>query len=500
MFELSEKLFHSFDIRIDSTFFTKQVSEKLAHAEAYYFINDLKLNSILLCRDARLMGAEILEYYAELFSSFGFTVYITPSPVSTCLFYYSAMMHPDCVGIMIGASHNPKRYTGQKIVGPYCSPTSKTQEQKGVLDIIQSYFDSGKRVEEKSGGKIIFVDYKNDYINDSFSYLDFSPSECKKLSLVLDFLSGSASNEIPYALKKLPLDIKYFNFIPNGKFPSGDPNPIIMSSTGKSRKMLETGQYEFALCFDGDGDRLDILDKSGLEIPPSIIFAFILPFLDVAKRKDSVVCLDPKASPVINSYIAQMGYDTYLVPNGHSKIKTVLKRNSENFILAVEESGHYYINWEKEGRIYSIENILLIVLSFLKALTYDPKRLSELMKLQQNFFREREWGFFFKDAVSREKALWEIKKAFEKEGFRIQEKQKNGDDLESTLIKLGLEDNYTRGSILPDKWVQIAQRASESELYLGRWEILSSDKDLVISAKAMIEKKLSMYEGKYYIG
>lgn len=497
MSKLSEQLFHAFDIRIDSTLFTTEVATRLAHAEAYYFLHDLKVNSIVLSRDARESGSSNLELLSSLFSSFGFTVYLNPNPISTCLFYYSAMEKRESAGIMIGASHNPKSYTGQKLVAPYCTPIAKD----GALGIIEGYFKEERKVDITNKGKIIFIDYKNQYLEESLEYLGLSQVKEEKLSLLVDFLSGSASNEIPYALKKLKINASYLNFIPNGSFPSGNPNPIISSSTVKTREALKQVSYDFALLYDGDGDRVDILDKNGVEITPSIIFAFILPYLDKSIFASKTVCLDPKASPLIHSYIASLGYNTFLVPNGHSKIKSILQEyKDEHFLFAVEESGHYYLNYFKDGEIFSIENTLIITLAFIKAYRENPQLLNMLIKLQESFIRDKEWGFFFKSREEREQALKTIASNFKEKGYLIQDKLKNGKSLESTLIKLNLPLSYSSTTKLDPIWLQIAQRASESELYLGRWELLSSSSTLLEEAKASIKQVLTYYKGKFYIG
>ncbi len=489
---LCEKLFHAYDIRSDSTILTDTVVERLIKAFAYYLKENKHTTSVVIARDCRLSGGRILEKSISILLSLDFTVLYYPSPISTPLFYFSAIKNPNCAGIMITASHNPGYYNGFKLVNPSCMPISKNKGN-GELDIIERYFILGLSPERGTNGEAKVIDYRDDYISFALSYLGIERLQLKD-NIIFDFLSGSASTDIPYLLNKLGIKCRTRNYIPNGAFPSGEPNPIIEESIKDTKEEMKSGLYSFALLYDGDGDRFDVLDKQGREIPPSVIFSFILPYLS-RRQKNKTVCFDTKVSPVILSYVKEEGYHTYLTPTGHSRIKEILHKERNNgFILAVEESGHYYFNYEMGEEIYSTENTLLVTLSFLLAISQDKSVLEELQKRMSQINRIREFGFFFKDGNERDNALSLVKAAFVEDGFTLIEKQENGEDLLSTLLQKGM------GEEKKEDWIQLSQRKSESEMYLARWEILSNKKEDGERVKDKIIALLSPWEGRFYIG
>ena len=230
--------------------------------------------------------------------------------------------------------------------------------------------------------------------------------------------------------------------------------------------------------FDGDGDRMDVNTKDLKQIPPSAIFAFILPYISENK---GIVCLDPKASPLIIKYLKSKGYETMTVPNGHSQIKRIMRSN-DNIIAAVEESGHYYLNINYKGCLFSTENMAIIVLALLTALEHDSKRLNNLILLTSSYYREREWTYNFSSDKIRKEALKQIEALFLSLDYNKKDTLFDGSPLGSVIL--------TKDG---DDWIQVTLRASETEQFLARFEVLGQHQSDVEKVKSLIMDVLSIF-------
>ena len=467
MLSIADSLFHLSDIRADSSLFSSETIDRLTNAEALYFYKDLGVNTVILARDARLSGSDILDTKCNILLSLGFDVILYQNPISTPFFYFACLNYIDAAGIMISASHNPKNYNGEKLIGPNLIPISSNYEKTGSLDKIRNYFESGCKIENPARkGKVIIKDLKDSYIEFAKSYIDNEGSYFKG-SILFDFLSGSASVELlPYLTTFSSFSFK--NFVPNGSFPQGDPNPI--------KRKITSFDEDYLIMFDGDGDRMDVISKDLKQIPPSAIFTLILPYIS---KKKGTVCLDPKASPLIIKYLNSNGYKTLTVPNGHSQIKRIMN-DDKSIIAAVEESGHYYININYNGNIYATENIAIVLLALLKALENDSEKLSFLISLTNSYFREREWTYSFEDNEVRKAKLREITEIFLSLGYSKKDTLYDGTPLGSVIL--------TKDT---DNWVQVTLRASETELFIARFEVLAKAQEESKKVKALIMDVLS---------
>ncbi len=329
---LNLSMFKAYDIRTPAEELPLHLSERLAYANAYYFREVLCTNKIVLCRDARLSGAQYLEQATEIFKSLGFQVYLYPLVSSTSMFYFSCMQHMDAAGIMYGASHNPGKDTGQKIIGPGLIPIAMDCGPCGGLSKIKEFYIDNKICSKFAIGKIQVINYLEDYVNYSMRLADIKPSDLKGLNIVLDFLSGAAGYEFLYAFDIAGANVVARNIIPDGLFPAGAPNPVIKESIKPTLDLLKNGNYLFAICFDGDGDRIDFLNNEGQQLNPGFnaaLIGFELKRLFENSFGNSYLpqfYFDLKANPFAVIELAKKGFEVHLIRNGHSQIKKIAQR------------------------------------------------------------------------------------------------------------------------------------------------------------------------------
>lgn len=504
MTELNLSMFRAYDIRTPAKNLSLELAERLARAEAKYFREQLGAKKIVLARDARLSGAGYLELGVRVFQESGFEVLVNPDVSSTCLFYYSCMRNPEAAGIIYGASHNPSGDTGQKIVGPGLQPIADGVGPNNGLQEIRRLYESGEELSGEKNGRARLVDYFHDYVDYSMNLAGVGPGDLKGCRILQEFLSGAAGPEFTHAFTLAGATLKSRNFIPDGNFPLGAPNPVIPAVIAPGVEDLRSGDYHFGMFFDGDGDRFDLLTPDGTQLGPGFNFAAILGEIrDVFPEcKAPHVYADLKANPLSVIRMAKSDLGVHVVRNGHSQIKEALRQRWPDQMLgAVEESAHYYLNFPLDGQTYPTENTLFFGLLSARHWHQNPQIYAELIELQKETFREREWGHYFPEDSARSNALERVEREFGARGGSSMKQTEDGMDMEATLIRIGLPFVIDASTPIPESWIQIAQRISQSENGLARWEVTASTAELRSEAVESIEGFVKEYgAGEKYVG
>lgn len=504
MTDLNLGMFKAYDIRTPASRLTLDLSERLAHAEASYFRERLGTNKVILCREARLAGPQYLEQGIRVFRDLGFEVLANPQVSSTCLFYYTCMRHPDAAGIMYGASHNPAGDTGQKIVGPGVQPIADDCGPDGGLKAIRGLYEQGARASALPGGRLRLVGYLADYVDYAMQLAGVRPGDLAGARILADFLSGAAGQEVLLAFAAAGAELHPRNLVPDGRFPGGAPNPVVRESIAPSLDLLDRGRFDFAMFFDGDGDRVDFVAPAGQQLSPAFNLVALAGrlkaiFPGVSQPR---IYVDLKANPLAIARIARQGFGVHVIRNGHSQIKQALGGHAAaGFLAAVEESSHYYLNFPLAGALYPSENTLFYSLLTAKAWRESPALFRELLELQSTTFREREWGYHFADDALRAEALAAVEREFVRAGGQSMSRMADGMDMDATLLREGLPFVIDASTPMSEEWTQIAQRVSQSEQGLARWEVTAGTPARKAAAVQLIETTVRRFgAGPKYVG
>ena len=487
MEDLNLGMFKSYDIRTKVFNLTDALRVRLCHALALYCRDVLKVPSVVVCRDARLHVPLIAEDLTDAMKLAGLTVYLNPLPVSTCQFYFTCMKYKDSAGIMLTASHNPGEYVGAKIVSKGLFPIAMDYGPEGGIRRIMQYYMDDCRVEKSvRKGRCVVINELNNYIDYSMKLAGVKEGSLKGLKVMLEFLSGSAGVEEALAFQRAGADIEVRNVVPDGFFRSGDPNPIIESSVAPARQAMKNGDFDIGFCFDGDGDRMDLMDRDGKQIVPglnmSIIIDKLLPIYNGTKRD---FYADVKAIPVSLCEIAKRGVNVHIIRNGHSFIKAKLRDNCDRgFFSSEEESAHYYINLpydedHPEKGYAAVESTLFFALVTARSYVEDPAAYRRARKLQDSIFRVREWPILCEAAPEKmPEILQRVEDRMRELGAIVIDRMEDGSDLDATLMRFNLPETFTAQTDLEGvTWAQVAQRISRSEDAMARWEVVSNNRE-----------------------
>lgn len=483
-------MFKAYDIRTKYEKLNDEITAHLSSSIARYYKEDLKADSVIVARDARLYSPFIMEALIDSLLNAGIDVIINPLQISTCQFYFMCMQNRDSGGIMITASHNPKEYIGLKLVSKDASPIASGCGPNGGINRVKEYYMENKEpILSNKRGHIHEVQMINEYVDYSMKLAGVKEGSLKGLKVFGEFLSGAEGAEFLMAFDKAGCDLELSNLIPNGFFPSGDPNPIIESSIAPARKKMQEGSYDIGFCFDGDGDRMDLMYPDGSQIIPGLNMSILIPYIKrifkgTRKNEDYKIFVDVKAIPLSLIEIAKRDIETHIIRNGHSFIKEKLRAYyKEGYILSEEESAHYYMNFPYDENDISkgtaaVENTLFFALLSARAMHEHPEEYKRIYEIQKGINRYREWPLNFDDPSKMEAIMDDVEKAMRERGASVIKYMDDGSDLDATLMRFNLPDHFTKESAFPSSWVQVAQRISRSEDAMTRWEVVASSPEL----------------------
>jgi phosphomannomutase len=501
MDKLNVSMFRAYDIRTPSGDLPDNLARRLAHAEAVYYRDVLGVRGVLLARDARESGPRYMELAADIYQRAGLDVVIVPQVASTCMFYFAAMKHPACAGVMVGASHNPAGDTGRKILGPGAIPIAEDIGPEGGLSRIRELYLENVDSTADCRGAISAYDPTDAYIEYSMKLADVQSGSLTGLNLLHDYLHGAAGREMMLAFGRAGANLTPLHYASDGSFPLGDPNPVKQKTIEAGIAELTSGDYRLGVFFDGDGDRIDFYRGDGAYLSSSFVYAALLP--EIRRRfPDSglgvYACL--KCNPLALIEMARTGFTTSIIRNGHSQIKNALSEDAAK-VGTVEESAHFYEAFELDGQRFCLENTLYIALLVSRLWHEYPGRFDRLLAIQSQTAREREWGYKFPDNEARKGALDAVEAHFVGLGAKSKSRMDNGYDLEATIMRKGLPFDIGADSELESGWLQVCQRISQSENGLARWETVAAEPQLASEAKAVIAEIVGRFgAGEEYQG
>ncbi|MDF1747694.1 MAG: phosphomannomutase/phosphoglucomutase [Alphaproteobacteria bacterium] len=281
---------------------------------------------------------------------------LVPTP---CL-YFAAKMLKASLGIMVTGSHNPPEYNGFKIVlnsMPFYGPE------------IQRLRDLAYRgVWARAQGGMVETDTLAAYTTRIL--YDFKVK--KSLRVGWDPGNGAACPVVMRLAHRLPGEHLLINETVDGTFPAHHPDPTVEANLAQLKDLVLTEKLDMGLAFDGDGDRIGIVDDKGRAIWGDQLLALMA--REVLKEMPGAPILaDVKASQVLFNEIERLGGQPIMCPTGHSIIKTKMLEHKSP--LAGEMSGHIFF----ADKYYGYDDALYAAVRFMGMVASSGKKASELL-------------------------------------------------------------------------------------------------------------------------
>jgi phosphomannomutase len=268
-------------------------------------------------------------------------------------------------GIMVTASHNPKEYTGMKIVRRGALPVGG---ESGLLDVR----DKALAITDLKGGgegRVSAYDIWPEYVDRVLSFIDVSA--VKPLKVVIDAANGMAGAMLPPVLERLPIEAVCCYFDPDGSFPNHEPNPLLPENRAFIvQKTLEEGA-DLGVAFDGDADRCFFVDDSGEFVPGDFATALLATSV-LEKEPGAKIIYDVRASWAVPETILQHGGVPLINRVGHAYIKHRMRK--EHAAFGGEVSGHYYFREFSQADSGVVPFLLMLEL-----ISKRGRKLSEIL-------------------------------------------------------------------------------------------------------------------------
>jgi phosphomannomutase len=326
--------------------------------------------------------------------------------LSTDALYFAVGKFGFPAGVMITASHNPPEYNGFKICREEARALSLEEGIGQIRDLVLT-----NDFPEPAGGRRGDRTERNAlqaYADHVLGLID--TSKIKALKIAVDAGNGMAGATVPLVFKNLPCEIVPLFFELDGTFPNHLANPIKPENVADLQRVVIEQKCDLGVAFDGDADRMFLIDEQGRAIGGDMVTAMVAVAL-LKQHPGAGICYNLICSRSVPETILAHGGRPIRTPVGHSLIKKIMR--AEDAIFGGEHSGHFYFrdNWYADSG-------LLAMLTSLVLVSESGKKVSEVIAPLDNRFRSGEINTTVKDAKA---ILAAVKSDFGAEGWEIDE-------------------------------------------------------------------------------
>ena len=387
---VSKSIFKAYDIRgivnEDLTIETVVLIGKAIGSESI----DRGERGIVVGRDGRTSGPDLMNALVEGIKSTGCHV-VKIGMIPTPVLYYATYSKGASSGVMITGSHNPPNYNGFKMM--IAGETLSGERILNLYERINNHnFHQGQ-------GTSTTIDIQEDYLNRVTSDISIK----RPLKIVVDCGNGVAGHLAPKLFEALGCEVvKLFCHI-DGNFPNHHPDPSKLENLNDLIAEIKAEKADLGLAFDGDGDRLGVIDEKG-----NVIWAdrqMILFSRDVIHRNPGAkIVFDVKCSSLLSKDISNQGGRPILSRTGHSFIKAKIKE--ESALLGGEMSGHIFF----KERWYGFDDALYAGARLLEILSSRNESCSEIFSALPDSFNTPEINIHFDKQGDQFDAMEKLKK------------------------------------------------------------------------------------------
>jgi phosphomannomutase len=317
-----------------------------------------------LGQDMRLTAPELAACYREGMCSEGATV-LDAGLVATEILYYLVGSRALDGGLMCTASHNPKTYTGAKLVRRGAIALSG---DAGIGDV-QAKIEAGLG-EAPGGGSAEEVEVYHEFHEAAIKFID--RGAVKPLRVVVDGGNGMAGPMVGPLLQGLGLELIEAYWQPNGNFPDHEPNPLLPENREFIMREVVEKQADLGIAWDGDADRCFFIDDQGAFVDGDFLTALLADSM-IRRHSGATILYDVRASRAVADTVERAGGTALMNRVGHAFFKARMRQ--ENAVFGGEVSGHYYFR-----DFYCADSGTIPALLILELLSRQQARMSELLE------------------------------------------------------------------------------------------------------------------------
>ncbi|HUX03496.1 MAG TPA: phosphomannomutase/phosphoglucomutase [Acidimicrobiales bacterium] len=355
-------VFKAYDIRGT---YPDQIDEDLARAVGSAFATFVAMPQILVARDMRPSGVSLSHAFGEGARAVG--VEVVDLGLASTDFLYFATGYIDAPGAMFTASHNPAQYNGIKLCRAGAKPVGVDTGLGEIAELTESFY---AQPAEGVLAPLVQRDLIDEWVDHVHSFVDVS--SLRRLKIVADTANGMGGYVVPRVFSSLPFDVEILFPELDGTFPNHPADPINPENlVDLQRRVLEVGA-DIGLAFDGDADRVFLIDEKAQLISGSTTTAMVAAAM-LGRNPGATILYNLICSRSVPEVIDEFGGVGVRTRVGHSYIKQVMAETGA--VFGGEHSGHYYYRDN-----YRADSGIITALVVLELLSQTHQPLSELVE------------------------------------------------------------------------------------------------------------------------
>jgi phosphomannomutase len=364
----------------------EDVSREIGAAFAEFVREDSGATAVVTAHDMRESSIPLSRAFAEGVIGRGLDV-VEAGLGSTDLLYFAAGSL-DLPGAMFTASHNPAQYNGIKMCRAGAAPIG---QDSGLVPIRESAERASYDRRPDRIGQVTQRNVLAEYAAHLRSLVDLS--EIRPLRVVVDAGNGMGGHTVPVVLAGLPLEITPLYFELDGSFPNHEANPLDPANLVDLQAAVRREGADIGLAFDGDADRVFVVDETGAAVSPSAITALVA-VRELAKGRGTTIIHNLITSRAVPEIVREHGGNPVRTRVGHSFIKAEMARTDA--VFGGEHSAHYYFR-----DFWRADTGMLAAMHVLAALGEQSRPLSQLTAAYSRYAASGEINSTVEDASAR---------------------------------------------------------------------------------------------------
>ena len=358
---MNPNIFREYDIRgVYPTEINETVAYTIGRSYGSYLREKLNQTTCIVSYDNRISSPALAAYLTKGITDSGLNVYnygLTTTPMH----YYARFIH-NLFGIMVTASHNPKDDNGFKF-----SFDNLANARGEMIEDFKNYTFAGKFL--SGNGTVSSGNITEKYVE----YLRYGVQfGRRKRKVIIDLGNGTTSIVARKIFEKINVDFEILFEESDGNFPNHHPDPNVEQNLEALKKNVLAKKADVGIAFDGDGDRLGIVNELG-EMVPSDHFMILIIRDIINNVKNKTFLFDVKCSKALEDEIKRLGGTPFIYRTGASYTQAKVKE--DNLPFGGEYSGHFYFR----DKIADVDSGIYAGLRLLEIMSKTNKSLSELL-------------------------------------------------------------------------------------------------------------------------
>ncbi len=382
---MDASIFKAYDIR---GIYPDQVDEeaawKIGYASAQFLRSMLTgyqrglaaAQAVCVGRDMRTHSPALAEALIAGMNASGANV-IDIGQIDTPQIYFAINHLGTCGGVQVTASHNPAKYNGFKVSGLEAKPIGVDTGLRDIRHIATALLHT-------KGNPIGTIEPRELWDAYREHVLKFLRPNLRNLKVAIDASNGMAGKAVPKLFADVPVEIIPLNFRHDGSF-KHEPNPLVEKNLEELKETVRKKHCDLGICFDGDADRMMMVDQTGRTIGCDLMTALMAPYF-LAVRPKSTVVYDLRSSRVVAEEIIAAGGTPRRERVGHAYMKKALR--DSHGVFGGELSGHFYYadNFFADSAVITMVHVLNII-------SAADKPISDLIEPLRRYHSSGEMNF-----------------------------------------------------------------------------------------------------------